>query len=194
MSLVGFAAAGGRSRRMGRDKAHLPWGDTDLLGHTLARLRTVAGEVRLLSGPELRHVDRGVPVLVDPSPDLGPLGGVLAALESVPGSAALVLAIDLPLVPHALLAHLGTLSEGVDAVVPTSPSGPEPLCALYGPACLDPVRRAAETGRLKMTAFWTDVRVRAVGADEIGAFGDPESLFLNVNDPADYDRARRLAR
>jgi molybdopterin-guanine dinucleotide biosynthesis protein A len=177
---------------MGREKARLPWGDTDLLGHTLARLRAVAGEVRLLSGPGLRHDDRDVPVLVDPSPDLGPLGGLLAALDSVPGRDALVLAVDLPLVPAALLAHLRTRSEGVDAVVPVSPTGPEPLCALYGPACLEPVRRSVEAGRLKMTAFWEDVRVRAVGAEELVEFGEPGNLFLNVNDPADYDRARRL--
>jgi molybdopterin-guanine dinucleotide biosynthesis protein A len=193
MSLVGFAAAGGRSRRMGRDKARLPWGDTDLLGHTLARLRAVADEVCLLSGPERRHVDRGVPVLVDSSPDLGPLGGLLAALESVPGRAALVVAIDLPLVPAALLAHLRACAADVDLVVPASPRGPEPLCALYGPACLEPVRRSVEEGRLQMTAFWGEVRVRTVGVDEVGAFGDPESVFLNVNDRADYDRARSLA-
>jgi molybdopterin-guanine dinucleotide biosynthesis protein A len=194
VSVVGFAAAGGRSRRMGRDKARLPWGDTDLLGHALARLRAVADEVRVLSGPELRHGERGVPVLVDPSADLGPLGGLLAALESASGRAALVLAIDLPLVPAALLAHLRARGEGVDAVVPVSPEGPEPLCALYGPACLEPVRRSVRGGRLQMTAFWRDVRVRTVEGDEVGAFGDPESLFLNVNGPADYERARRLVR
>jgi molybdopterin-guanine dinucleotide biosynthesis protein A len=194
VSVVGFAAAGGRSRRMGRDKARLPWGDTDLLGHALARLRAVADEVRVLSGPELRHGERGVPVLVDPSADLGPLGGLLAALESASGRAALVLAIDLPLVPAALLAHLHARGEGVDAVVPVSPEGPEPLCALYGPACLEPVRRSVRGGRLQMTAFWRDVRVRTVEGDEVGAFGDPESLFLNVNGPADYERARRLVR
>jgi molybdopterin-guanine dinucleotide biosynthesis protein A len=178
---------------MGRDKAHLPGGDTDLLGHTLARLRAVTDDVRLLCGPELRHLDRGVPVLVDPSPDLGPLGGLLSALESAPGRGALVLAIDLPLVPAVLLAHLAARAEGVDAVVPVSPRGPEPLCALYGAACLEPVRRSVEARRLPMTAFWEDVRVRRVGADELAPFGDPESLFANVNDPEGYDRARRLA-
>jgi hypothetical protein len=46
---------------------------------------------------------------------------------------------------------------------------------------------------LKMTAFWADVRVREVGPDRLGAFGDPDELFLNVNAPEDYDRARTLA-
>jgi len=46
-------------------------------------------------------------------------------------------------------------------------------------------------GRLKMTSFWPDVRVREVVPAELAAFGDPDVLFLNVNDPADYERARR---
>ena len=60
MSTVGFAVAGGRSQRMGRDKALLPWADTDLLGHALARLGRMADEVRILPGPERRYTDRGV--------------------------------------------------------------------------------------------------------------------------------------
>jgi molybdopterin-guanine dinucleotide biosynthesis protein A len=190
---VGFAVAGGRSRRMGRDKALLPWGSTDLLDHALDRLRAVTAETRILSGVERRYADRGVPVCLDPAPDLGPLGGLLAALEAAPARDVLLLGLDLPLVPVELLTHLVSLSPGKDAVVPLSSRGPEPLCALYCPRCLDPVRRAVEAGRLKMTAFWPEVTVREVGRSELRAFGDPEVVFLNVNEPADYDRARRIA-
>jgi len=191
---VGFAVAGGRSRRMQRDKALLPWGATDLLGHALARLCRVTSATRILSGPESRYADRGVEVIVDPAPGLGPLGGLLAALESVANHDVLLLGVDMPLVPPELLAHLVGLPGGADAVVPLSARGPEPLCAVYGPACLAPVRRAVEEGRLKMTAFWPDVTVREVGPGALAAFGDPESLFLNVNGSEDYDRARRLSR
>ena len=191
---VGFAVAGGRSQRMQRDKALLPWGATDLLGHTLDRLRKVAAQTRILSGPESRYADRGVEVIVDPAPGLGPLGGLLAALESASSHTALLLGVDLPLVPTTLLAHLVELSAHADAVVPVSCGGPEPLCAVYGPGCLAPVRRAVEEGRLKMTAFWPDVTVREVGPAALAAFGDPDALFLNVNGPEDYDRARRRAR
>ncbi len=192
MSPVGFAVAGGRSRRMGQDKAELPWGATDLLGHALARLRTVVDDVRILSGPERRFSDRGVPVEVDPAPDLGPLGGLVAALEAAPGGDVLLLGVDLPLIRPALLARLIELAPGFDAVVPVSARGPEPLCALYGAACREPVCRRVTSGDLKMTAFWPDVRVRELGPDALAAFGDPDELFLNVNAPGDYERARAL--
>jgi molybdopterin-guanine dinucleotide biosynthesis protein A len=78
---------------------------------------------------------------------------------------------------------------GRDAVVPVSPGGPEPLCAVYAPACREPIRRRIQSGQLKMTAFWPDVRVREVGPSELRAFGDPGLMFRNLNTPEDYEQA-----
>ena len=189
MSAAGFALAGGASSRMGRDKALLPWSGGDLLGHTLDRLREVVPEVRILAGSERRYLERGFPVDTDAAPGLGPIAGLLAGLEAVAGRAALLLAIDLPLVPAALLSRLLGLAAAFDAVVPVSPRGPEPLCALYGPGCLPALRRRVKAGDLRMTGFWPDVRVRRLEAEEIAVFGPPERLFLNVNAPEDYAAA-----
>jgi len=188
MSVVGLALAGGASRRMGRDKALLPWADRDLLGHTLARLREVVSEVRIVCGPKLRHAERGVPV--DTDSGAGALAGVLAGLGAARGRACLVLAVDLPLVPSALLARLLERARDGDVVVPVSPRGEEPLCALYGPACLEPIRRRVESGDLKMSTFWSEVRVQRLEGRELAELGDPERLFLNVNTPSDLERAR----
>lgn len=191
MKVVGFAVAGGRSRRMEGDKALLPWGETDLLGHTLRRLRTVTDDVRILSGAEPRYEDRGAEIVLDHGPDQGPLAGLLAALESASGDV-LLLGVDLPLVPPDLLRNLTRRLEGWDAAVPVSREGPEPLCAAYGARCLEPVKQRVAEGDLKMTSFWPDVRVRELGPRELEVFGDLDGLFLNVNAPGDYERARRL--
>ena len=96
---VGFAVAGGKSARMGRDKALLPWRGTTLLDHALDRLRRTCPEVRILCGPEPRYGDRGVPVVLDAIPD----GGRLVTLEAVPRhdyarrSAAAITPLSLPL-------------------------------------------------------------------------------------------------
>lgn len=171
---------------MGRDKALLPWAGTDLLGHALARLRAVTADVSILCGPVPRYLDRGAPVEVDRVPGgRGPLAGVLTGLLAAPGRPGLFLAVDLPRVPVALLAWLAERAGGGDAVVPVSPRGPEPLCALYGPGCVEPIRRRMAAGDLRMTAFWPDVRVREVGPAELAAFGDPGDLFRNLNVPED---------
>src|SRR5262245_3319264 len=182
---------------MGRDKALLPWGDTDLLGHTLRRLHcglgTSSAETAVLSGSSPRFEDRGVPVFPDLLVDAGPLGAILTGLTSLKADAGLFLAVDLPLITVPFLEHLLSLAEGHDAVIPISPAGPEPLCAVYTRACASPIRARIDAGQLKMTSFWPDVRVRRVDAAELARFGDPETLFLNVNTPADYERARALA-
>lgn len=194
LTAVGFAVAGGRSARMGRDKATLCWGAGDLLDHAVQRLSSVTGDVRILCGPEPRHADRGRVIAVDAVRDVGAVAALLTALRELPRDGlALVLAVDLPLVPPDLLRALLALAPGYDAVVPVSAQGPEPFCAVYGPACREAVERAVAGGRLKMTAFWPDVRVREVGLAELRPFGDPAELFRNLNTPEEYEDARRLA-
>jgi molybdopterin-guanine dinucleotide biosynthesis protein A len=191
VNAVGFAVAGGVSLRMGRDKALLPWGETDLLGHALARLARVSSDVRILCGAAPRYDDRGFPVVTDAEPGLGPLAGAAAALEAAGGRPALLLAIDLPGVPAELLAGLASRLAGFDAVVPFSPAGPEPLCAVYGPACLEAARACLGGGRLAMRALLDQVSVRTVPPAELSVFGDPAHLFVNLNEPGDYERLSR---
>lgn len=173
---------------MDRDKALLPWSHATLLDHTLARLREVCGEVRILCGPVLRYADRGVPVEID-AVSAGALGGVMTGLLGLGTRPGLFLGVDIPLVPVALLRRLLELAEGHDAVVPLSRRGPEPLCAAYRRPCLEPIRRRIAAGDLKMTSFWPDVSVRLVPESELADFGDPEALFQNLNTPEDYARA-----
>lgn len=188
-ALTAFVVAGGRSRRMGRDKALLPWGASDLLSHALARLGELTPDVRILCGAEDRYQERGRPLVRDPGTDGGALVGIAAGLAATDAEISLFLAVDLPLVPVALLRALLAAVAGADAAVPVADRGPEPLCAAYRRTCLDPIRLRLAADDRKMTAFWPDVRVRTLGGGELRAFGDPERLFLNVNAPADYARA-----
>lgn len=188
--IVGYVLAGGESRRMGKDKALLPWGEKTLLDHALGRLRDVALRTpAILSGPERRYTDHGVPVFPDGVAGKGALGGVLTGLERLPPDAdfGLFLAVDLPLVSVDLLRHLASHArEGIDAVVAFSPTGPEPLCAVYARTAMGAVRQSVEEGDLKVTSFWTGVCVHAVYPARVADFGDPAVLLRNVNAPADY--------
>lgn len=175
---------------MGEDKALLPWQGATLLDHAIARLREVCGGVRLLSGPEPRYADRGLPVDTDLVRDVGAIAALHTALEHAAGPA-LLLAVDLPYVPVPLLRRLAELVRDFDAVVPVSPGGAEPLCAAYGPACRAAVGRALERGAYKLTSFWPEVGVRELTTAELAPFGDPGALFANLNTPDVYRRAVR---
>ncbi|HKC14115.1 MAG TPA: molybdenum cofactor guanylyltransferase [Vicinamibacteria bacterium] len=192
--VVGFVVAGGHSRRMGTDKALLAWGPATLLDDALARLGQVVADVRILAGSQPAYSDRGRPVHEDALPGGGSLGGIYTGLLELERAPGLFLAVDLPFVPVLLLARLLELAPGYDAVVPVSPGGPEPLCAVYAPACREPIRRRLQDGQLKMTAFWPEVRVREVGPSELQAYGDPGLMFRNLNTPEDYEEAARRLR
>jgi molybdopterin-guanine dinucleotide biosynthesis protein A len=183
--VTGFALAGGRSRRMGRDKALLPYAETTYLDHAVRRLRAVCGKVLILSGANPRYEELHVPVLTDPG--IGPLGAILAGLSHSPWG--LFLAVDLPEIPIGLLEHLARGTGDHDAVVPLSARGPEPLCAVYGPACREAIARCLEAEERRATAFFDEVRIRYLSPRELEAFGDPDLLFRNVNTPEDYARS-----
>ena len=189
-SIVGFVVAGGQSRRMGRDKALLPWDGATLLDHAVTRLRAVCREVRVLSGSERRYADRGLAVDVDAIADGGPLAGLATALFVSAPRAVLLLGVDMPFVTVALLAHLRDALAGWDAAVPVLAPGAEPLCAAYASNCSAAVQAALASGQRKMTSFWPTVRVRTLGEEDLARFGPSAQLFRNLNDPSEYDAAR----
>jgi molybdopterin-guanine dinucleotide biosynthesis protein A len=172
---------------MGRDKALLPWHETTLLDHAIARLRSVTSDVRILCGPEPRYLDRSLAVVPDLPGPASALIGLLSALAAAPDQTCLLLAVDLPNVTPALLQAL--VGIDADAVVPVGASGPEPLCAAYRGACADPIRTAVARDDLKMTSFWPSVRVHALEGEALARLGDPAFLFANVNAPEEYRRA-----
>ncbi len=174
---------------MGSDKALLRWQEGTLLDHAIARLQALTDDVRILSGAARRYEDRGLPVITDGEGGPGALVGLLAGLSALERRFGLFLAVDLPHVTVPLLRQMLQLAEGADAVVPLSAGGPEPLCAVYASSCLTPVRDAVARGDFKMTGFWNGLRVNQPDAAELRAFGDVDRLFLNVNAPADYERA-----
>jgi molybdopterin-guanine dinucleotide biosynthesis protein A len=187
---IGFVVAGGRSLRMGRDKALLPWAGSTLLDDAVARVRLACPDVRILCGPVPRYADRGVPLVTDRIDGAGPLAGLEAALVAAGDWPVLLLGVDLPFVTAATLAFLLGELEGADAVVPAPEQMPQPLCAAYAPSCLPAVQARLAAGERRMTSFWPDVDVRRLPSSDFKALGDPRDLFRNLNTPEDLHRAR----
>lgn len=185
--------AGGRARRFGgADKASLVVGGARIIERQLATLSTVTDDVRIVSNDPARYAALGVRVIPDRIAGAGPLGGVHAALVDAAYHGVIVLACDLPFVTAALLEALaiefGTGDE-TDAVVPRSSRGLEPLCALYARRCAETVRRRIEAGNLEMRGLLTELRFKELRPEGVPPFDDG-SVFLNVNTPHDYERAR----
>jgi molybdopterin-guanine dinucleotide biosynthesis protein A len=179
--------AGGRARRFGGlDKGTLPVDGRPIVDAQVAVLREITSDILMVGSDTAGHGPAGVRLVADIVPDLGPLGGLQAALTHASGEATAIVACDMPYLSAALLRHLLSLTSDADAVVPRTEGGYHPLCAAYTRACLAPIARRLDERRLKMTDLFADVRVRIVLAEEIDEFGDPDRLFANVNTPAEY--------
>ncbi|HLB23621.1 MAG TPA: molybdenum cofactor guanylyltransferase [Dehalococcoidia bacterium] len=195
-----FAAivlAGGRSTRLGRDKASEMLLDRPLLQHVLDRLDGIVGEIVVVRAPgqSLPEVRAAVPVrdAEDDYPGCGPLGGIATGLARIEAGRALAVACDMPLLSVPLLAELLRRSAGCDVVMPVL-QYPEPLHAVYGPACLGPMRARLEAGQYKITSFLGAVHVCYMHEDECRALDRGLHSFLNTNTEADLDLARELLR
>jgi molybdopterin-guanine dinucleotide biosynthesis protein A len=191
--------AGGRSTRLGRDKASEPLLGVPMLQRVIDRLAGLVDEYVIVT----RDEEQALPSLVAPAPvavvadvfrDAGPLGGIYAGLKAARAPHCLALACDMPLVQRALVAELLRLAAGYDVVMPVSDGLPQPLCAVYTTACLEPIRSQLEAGKYKITNFLGYVRPRYVQPEEWREF-DPEGLsFLNVNREEDLQRAIEIIR
>jgi molybdopterin-guanine dinucleotide biosynthesis protein A len=186
--------AGGKSSRLGRDKALLPIEGQPMLAHTVQRLSALTDDLIVVSNERESHGSLALAARLVPDiePGQGSLMGVYSGLRVARHAHALVIACDMPLLNAHLLRYMLGLAQGYDVVIPRLNGLLEPLHAIYGKACLPPISRLLDQGQRKVTAFLHEVRVRYVEEDEIDAF-DPHRLsFLNVNSLADWDRARLL--
>ncbi|MFQ6045126.1 MAG: molybdenum cofactor guanylyltransferase [Gemmatimonadales bacterium] len=132
-------------------------------------------------------------IVPDAIPDCGSLGGIYTAVTSGEGPVAVV-AWDMPFLSSDLITALIEEAAGRDAVLPASrgPLGMEPLCAVYDQGSADHIRRSLEAEDYRTTGFHGEARVGILALERVSAFGNPETLFFNVNTRDDLDRAQQL--
>jgi molybdopterin-guanine dinucleotide biosynthesis protein A len=151
MHVAGFVLAGGRSCRMGQDKALLEWRSGSLVERLAECVKEAAGNVALIGNPEL-YSGFGFDCLADLRPARGPLAGIETALASGRGELNLIAACDMPGLEVQWLKMLLQEADesGAECVATRDASGRlHPLCAVYRDTCLVKVQKALDAGRLK---------------------------------------------
>jgi molybdopterin-guanine dinucleotide biosynthesis protein A len=170
---------------MGRDKALIDVNGIPLVARVASLVAMAADPVLLATGIPGRLDQMGYAEVADDPPGVGPLGALIGGLAASPHDLLAAAAVDMPFASPRLLRLLANLQTGEDAVVPVSPSGPEPLHAVYAKAALPELRRAATEGRLGLRSALQGMRVRLVEEAE-WTNADPTGRFaFNVNRPED---------
>lgn len=191
-SVTAFILAGGKSTRMGRDKAFVALEGRTLLARVLELARSVAPDVRIVG--DSQKFAAFAPVVEDVFPDCGPLGGIHAALRASSTELNLILAVDVPFVSVTFLDYLIGRAQGASGVVTVARSGGgwQPLCAVYRREFADAAEGALRTGRYKIDALFDTVRVLAIEEAELVEEGFSPGLFRNLNTKAEVEAARAL--
>lgn len=189
--------AGGESRRMGRDKALVPFLDIPLVERVLTRLAGLGDETVITANQPDAYRYLNLPLFPDVIPGRGALGGLYTALHIASHPLVAVVACDMPFVnPNLLAAQRDRLlAEGLDAVIPTTHGGTEPFHAVYRQeACLPAIKAALEAGKWRVDAWFPGARIHFLTPEETRQH-DPHGIaFWNVNTPEELARAESFAR
>jgi molybdenum cofactor guanylyltransferase len=189
-AISAFVLAGGRSTRMGRDKAFLDLGGRSVVERMLALARSVSEDVAIVGEPA--KFASFAPVVPDIYSDHGPLGGIHAALSRSIAQLNLMLAVDLPFVNSGFLDYLISRAEESGAVVtvPFVASRYQPLCAVYRRTFAAVAEAALAAGKNKIDALFSQVPLRVINDEELSQAGFNAGMFRNVNTPEEWGQAK----
>jgi molybdenum cofactor guanylyltransferase len=203
MDAEGWVLAGGRSLRMGRDKAGVELCGKPLLSHMLEKLWALGVRARVAG---LREPVDGVAgdVVADAHPDCGPLSGIETALSKTEAALVLVLGVDLPLLETEFLRWMLRRAEttGAMATIPRLLGEPQPLCAVYRRELRRGVTDALDAGDYKVMVAVE----RALSSGEVDCFDvervaasgawrsrrAPHWQFMNCNTPEEMAVAEAM--
>ena len=185
---------GGKSSRMGRPKALLPFDGEPLIVHIVRHLKRVFAETVVVAAPEQELPLLPVALVRDQVAYQGPVSGIYRGLKAATKEVCFVTSCDAPFLDLALISHLLSEISDCDVVVPFWQERFQPLHAIYRRSVAPLLHEQLERGELRPIFLYDKVRTRKVHEDEIRTL-DPEGMsFLNMNSPADYDSALQLWR
>jgi molybdopterin-guanine dinucleotide biosynthesis protein A len=205
MVAAAVVLAGGRSSRMGSDKAALPWHGSTLLRHVCGLVaRGVDGPVLVVRAPGqmLPELPKAVELLDDPAEGLGPLQGLAVGLAALDDrvDVAFVCATDLPFLHPSFVRRLvgahAAADPPVDVVLPVAHGHAQPLAAAYRTTLAPLAAKLVAADRLRPAFLFDECDVLRLDEDELLAHAelraaDPNlDSVLNLNAPEDYTEAQ----
>lgn len=195
MKFTGYILTGGKSSRMGEDKAFLKIGEKTFLENAADALAPNCAAVKAVLNKTQNHfaekLPGGVSHIFDVYENRGAPGGIHATLKDCKTSFAVILAVDLPFVTSETIAKLCAIADASNkylACVPRQNDGnPQPLCAVYrADYCLPALESVlAENNSASVRNFLEKILPRYISADDLSV---NENLFHNINYPKDFQQ------
>jgi molybdopterin-guanine dinucleotide biosynthesis protein A len=189
----GIVLCGGQSRRMGRPKAWLPFGNELLLPRIVRLLGEAVAPVAVVAAPgqDVPLLPSEIEIIRDPQRGRGPLQGLAAGLEALRSrvDAAYVSSCDVPFLRPAFVRRLLSLLGDFAICVPEVGGYRHPLAAVYRMGVADTAARLLAEGRLRPALLFEVLPTRIVHPEELAGVDPTFQSLRNVNAPADYEAA-----
>ena len=189
--MTGVILAGGKSKRMGTNKAFMEVNGQRMIDQIADILKDTFEEVILVTNSPTEYLHLDLRIVTDLIPDKGALGGIYTGLFYASSEHIFVTACDMPFLNKGFIDYMVSKAGNFDAVVPLSSDGIQPLHAIYSKRCIGHIEALFELDDLKITSFYPKVRVREISPQEILSFDPKSSLFFNINTPEDLEKVRR---
>lgn len=186
MNATGIILAGGKSSRMGQDKALLQLEGETLISRSIRELKRYVNEVIIVDNQQDKYPFSGVKRIKDNYQGLGPLAGIQAGLRAARGDYAFIMACDMPFFDGKIIKLLINNSPGFQVVVPRIHGYLEPLCALYAKSCLPIIENNIEKKNYKIVDIYSHVRVEYLNEAMFKEIADPYYMFANINTYEEY--------
>jgi len=186
--------AGGKSTRMGEDKALKLFLGKPLIQRVVERLAPIADEIIITANPPTAYPFLNLPHYPDLQTGRGALGGLYTALSAAAHPLVAVVACDMPFASAELFqrARRILLDENADVVIAKTDSGYEPLHALYRrQTCLPAIESALRDGKWKVISWFDQVTVRILTPAELHASDPSGACFRNLNTPEEFSAAEK---
>lgn len=194
LGVTGVVLAGGQSRRMGRNKAFLPWGEATLLEHVLRTLRPLMDELLVVVNDAGPFQGLRARVVEDLVPGAHALGGLYTGLRAASHPLCFVCGCDTPFLNPAVIRFLLRQADGYEAVIPKTSDGLQPLHAVYRASIATSLEEPLHLQRWELSKWAERLHARLIEPAMLEQI-DPLGLsWCNLNAPADYARAARRFR
>jgi molybdopterin-guanine dinucleotide biosynthesis protein A len=183
---------GGKSTRFGSDKVFLQLGNQNVTALLYQRLSSLFHTVQVVAAIHKPLPLQNVNILYDRTPGLGPLGGLLTALENTQDDYTFILPCDLPFIQTEMIDLLWQNRNDADVIIPCHGNKTEPLSAFYHKRCIPFIKQSLREGKRNMRSFYMDLKIQKVDFEPHFRKEEIQRMFTNINFPSDHLQAEKI--
>lgn len=193
LNFSGIILSGGKSLRMGKDKAFIEIEGIPMIERTLNLFKRIFNEILIITNNKNQffHFNK-VKVYDDLIPSKGALGGLYTGLFYSSYDYAFCVGCDMPFLNESIIKFLIQKINNEDIIVPKTKGGLEPLHAIYSKRCLSTIKEMIQQGKSRIIDVYPFLNVKIIEEKEFIDLDPERKSFLNINTPEELEQIKRM--